>query len=127
MTAVPSAPMWLASTEHVSWGEPRRARARRLVYASDDERDYLWLLLDPVAESAPDGHRGGADVVVAPRFERRFRPPTRGHPVQVRVWASTDRPRLETGRFEPPSAGGDAWCTLYASYEEADTEAARSW
>ena len=119
--------MWLSSTDHPSWGQPRLVQPKRLVTGPVEGRDYLWLSVEPVDRPTPDGAWGGSDVVVTPRFDTSLHRPEPGRPVEVHVWVARDVAELAAGRFRPGKVAADAWCSLYADEEEAAAKAAPPW
>ncbi|MDP9072057.1 MAG: hypothetical protein M3N68_12415 [Actinomycetota bacterium] len=119
--------MWLSSTEHPSWGEPRLVHPRALVAGPLSGRDYAWLSVEPFDGPPPDGTWEVSDVVVTPRFDLALDGPQEGHPLHVHLWVARGLDDLAAGHFRPPKASSDAWCTLYASRDEAAARAAAPW
>ena len=119
--------MWLSSTDHPSWGEPRLVSPQALVAGPLAARQYLWLSVEPFDHPPPDGTWEASDVVVTPRFETSLHTPEPGRPVQVHLWVARDPAELATGRFQPGKVASDAWCVLYADRDEAAARAAAPW
>lgn len=116
-------PMWLSSAESVSWESPRLVLPRSFLAGPMAERQYLWLSYQPV-ETGLDEPLAPQDVVVTPRFTFHFEAPRVGHPVHVHLWVAQGSEELASGRFQPQTPQGDAWCTLYSTREEAAGEPA---
>lgn len=119
--------MWLSSSEHPSWGRPRRVVFQRLLHGPADRREYALLTIDSDSAAGTHDEPCASGLVVTARFDRLFDHPEPGHPVHVHVWLLTGGTRVQGDRFEPMTTNADAWCTLYAFPEEAQEKRARPW
>lgn len=128
MTPLPTGrTMWLSSSEHPSWGRPRRVRFRRLLHGPDTRRQYALLYVDPDSETDGQDTPSTTRIVVTPRFERELTDPGLGRPLHVHVWLIADEAQLDGDQFQPIRPNADAWCTLYAHRQEALDQQVAPW
>ncbi len=105
----------LTSAEHMFWNVPRRVTVVEFVEGQPPLAECAVL---HVPDSEPDGPMW---VVAASRYGDAWSPGPDGFPVMI--WQFTTRPGPEVvanGRFHPPTAQPQAWCTVQSVDDEGE-------
>lgn len=108
-------------------GPASPCRFQRLLYGPADRREYALLTIDPDNAAGAHDDPCAPGLVVTDRFGYAVRSPGTRPPRALHVWLLTDGTRVHGDRFQPMTTNADAWCTLYASLEEAQEKRARPW
>jgi len=117
--------LWMASTDYLYWGMPRRVCPQVLLTGPDPKRQYILVSVEPPA-SEPDPDRPTPrDVVLTPRHQHEITAPQPGRPLRVHLWVVNPATDIVDRVFKPPSPQADSWVELWSSYEEAERQGAK--
>lgn len=113
---------FLGSYEHRGeWARVRACRRRGLLVGPDD-REYLWIEVDPPVSGQLFG-LGSADVIdliVSPRYVGTSLSPPSEWPLAVQVYRVLNRAALRRLRFGAEDVSLDAWGSMFETRNEAE-------
>lgn len=119
--------LWMASTDYLYWGAPRRVCLQGLLTGPDPRRQYLLVTVEPPASEPDPDHPTPHAVVLTPRHQYEITKPEPGRPLRLHLWVVNPATDIVDGVFEPPRPQSDGWVELWASYEEAERNGAKPW
>lgn len=119
--------LWMASTDGLYWGRPRRVRAQALLTGPDPKRQYLLLAVEAPAEEPDPDRPTPRHVVVTPRHQHEIAVPRPGSPLRLHLWVVDPAADIARGDFRAPRPQSDSWVELWLRYEEAERYGAKPW
>lgn len=113
--------MWLTSTEHWWWDQPRRVELRGVLRDDPTGPAGAQQALHAVLAVPPQEPDGPMVLIARRRDGAPWAEPVPGRPVDVAVWTLPPDalPPEGTGAVQQPGGRPAAWCTVVAGRAEA--------